>query len=188
MCAILVEKRADAINLIKLKYKEMKNTLLKFLQKYDKSLKSSYIKDYLNYTNKDEVYLDCGGKNIDYLISSLGLDFDIKEPIINLSENFCVYSFYVPDSFEWLQNIYNVETKINIIGRNKKNVYHSYLNTKDWYKIRNKALKNADYKCSKCGCTENLQVHHLNYDTIGNESIGDLFVCCKCCHSYFHNI
>jgi len=166
----------------------MKDILLKFLQKYDKTLKSENVMQYNSYENKEEIYLDCGGKNIDFLISNLSSEFEFNKPISNLEDGFCVYSFYIPNDFEIFPDMFTVDTEVNITTRNRKNVYRTYLNSKEWYDRKVIALKYAEYKCSRCGETENLEVHHLNYETVGNENISDLFVCCKDCHSKFHNL
>ena len=41
---------------------------------------------------------------------------------------------------------------------------------------------------SVCSKKENLQIHHLNYNNIGDEYIGDLEVVCSSCHKKIHKI
>jgi len=61
--------------------------------------------------------------------------------------------------------------------------YSEYLQSEHWQKIRAERLKIDDYKCQKCGRPLDLQVHHLNYDNLGNEDIySDLITLCKYCH------
>ena len=67
-------------------------------------------------------------------------------------------------------------------------VYNNYLKSQEWYILKNLALKYSNYKCSKCGETENLNIHHLNYNNIGNEEISDLITVCNSCHKEFHKI
>jgi len=38
------------------------------------------------------------------------------------------------------------------------------------------------FKCQRCGVTHKLQVHHLTYEHLYNERLGDLQVLCKSCH------
>ena len=64
--------------------------------------------------------------------------------------------------------------------------YEEYLQSVKWIKKRNEALRKSDYECSNCGNQLNLQVHHLNYNTLGNESQSDLLVLCSFCHSQIH--
>lgn len=37
-------------------------------------------------------------------------------------------------------------------------------------------------KCQKCGRTKSLQVHHLHYETLFNESASDIEIVCTVCH------
>ena len=65
--------------------------------------------------------------------------------------------------------------------------YKNYLQSPIWIEKRNEALRLSKYRCSRCGVSEHLNVHHLNYNNIGGESQSDLFVCCRNCHQLFHN-
>ena len=47
-------------------------------------------------------------------------------------------------------------------------------------------LKKAGHKCSICGETENLNVHHLTYARVGCEKLSDLEVLCRGCHENEH--
>lgn len=51
-----------------------------------------------------------------------------------------------------------------------------------------KAVVYAYYgrKCSDCGSTENLEVHHLSYKRLGSERMKDLQVLCAACHRIRH--
>lgn len=62
--------------------------------------------------------------------------------------------------------------------------YIDYINSKEWAEIRNKALIRDNFKCSLCGNTHNLQVHHLNYNNFMNETnhLEDLMTLCNKCH------
>lgn len=42
-------------------------------------------------------------------------------------------------------------------------------------------------KCTKCGCKNNLQLHHLNYKNYFNEQLTDVITLCKLCHETGHN-
>ena len=43
------------------------------------------------------------------------------------------------------------------------NEYKLYLKSPKWKAIAKLVKNNSDNKCSKCGRTENLAVHHINY-------------------------
>lgn len=60
--------------------------------------------------------------------------------------------------------------------------YIRYLESVAWEKRRERSLMLADHRCQDCGATENLEVHHLNYDWLGEEADEDLRVLCRPCH------
>lgn len=64
--------------------------------------------------------------------------------------------------------------------------YYKYLNSKAW---KNKRIKiiNMRRVCEKCGISSNLELHHLHYHSLGNESKSDLQLLCKRCHYLIHN-
>ena len=61
--------------------------------------------------------------------------------------------------------------------------YYDYLMSVEWQKKRTERLRIDNFECQKCGRPMDLQVHHLNYDRIGNENVyTDLITLCKYCH------
>lgn len=64
--------------------------------------------------------------------------------------------------------------------------YDEYLLTSHWQEKRKLALKHNFGRCCVCGDRDNLQVHHLNYDSLYHESLGDLSVLCANCHEIYH--
>jgi hypothetical protein len=66
--------------------------------------------------------------------------------------------------------------------------YGDYLWTPEWRATRLRALIRAEFKCSLCGSTELLQVHHLAYERRGCEQDEDLVVLCTKCHQGTHGI
>lgn len=42
-------------------------------------------------------------------------------------------------------------------------------------------------KCTKCGCKNNLQLHHLTYKNYFKELLTDVITLCKLCHEIGHN-
>ncbi len=61
-----------------------------------------------------------------------------------------------------------------------------YCRSKEWRKRRLEALEAGGYICARCEDTDNLQVHHLNYDRLGAELPEDLEVLCIDCHREAH--
>ena len=177
----------------------IKDGLIKFINSYDKKIIIKKEKvEHLQYENKDQIFIDLGKQDLTNILFMLEEDFEIEKEIINLEDGFLVYHFYITNDVILgqydienngeLQDVFNVNTSVRLITRNYKNIYHSYLNSKEWHDKRNTMLNYADYKCGRCNKTENLQVHHLNYNTIGYESLSDLEVVCNGCHKKIHNI
>jgi hypothetical protein len=67
---------------------------------------------------------------------------------------------------------------------NKKE-YKKYLKLDHW-KGLSRRIRQERGNCQECGKKYNLNVHHLNYDRIGNELESDLIVLCKWCHNLRH--
>jgi len=65
--------------------------------------------------------------------------------------------------------------------------YHKYLCSSHWLKFRQQALDYYGKKCADCG-TEHARfdVHHLTYDRIGEELLGDVVILCHDCHTARH--
>lgn len=68
----------------------------------------------------------------------------------------------------------------------KKIDYNKYIKSKKWYKKRNWYFKNNDNICKSCGSNENIHLHHINYDRLGNEKMKDLMPLCIECHTKLH--
>ena len=64
--------------------------------------------------------------------------------------------------------------------------FEDYYKTEVWMFTRLIMLKFCHSNCSLCGSNQNLQVHHKTYQRIGCESILDLSVLCKTCHTLWH--
>lgn len=65
--------------------------------------------------------------------------------------------------------------------------YEEYLLTKHWREFRNNYIKAVGSYCESCG-EEGEQLHHLNYDTLGNEDFDDVIFLCDKCHKKEHFI
>ena len=75
----------------------------------------------------------------------------------------------------------------HFMGTNMPQDYDKYLHGKHWKSMRKKALTHADYQCQLCSSKDSvLEVHHNNYDSLGDEKLKDLLVLCRPCHRKFH--
>ena len=64
--------------------------------------------------------------------------------------------------------------------------YEVYINSDAWRRRRIRALQLAGYRCQLCSQRQNLDVHHNNYENLGNERDEDLVVLCGRCHRVYH--
>ena len=73
-----------------------------------------------------------------------------------------------------------------------KQRYASYLKGPHWKKLRSKKFAKAKaknkYRCSICGETKALQVHHLRYKNLYDIKTSDLRILCDTCHSLTHKL
>ena len=62
--------------------------------------------------------------------------------------------------------------------------YKKYMRSKEWKAKRQEKLEACDHKCEcEGGCYRKAtQIHHLHYDTLGEESMEDLQALCPKCH------
>lgn len=65
--------------------------------------------------------------------------------------------------------------------------YEKYLHTSWWSSRRNRALREAGYRCEVCQSKRDLQVHHETYERLGCELPDDLRVVCRGCHVGHHH-
>jgi len=72
------------------------------------------------------------------------------------------------------------------MNHDSDSAYADYLRRPWWRGLRQWKIDNVGGKCERCGSTLNLQVHHLTYDTLGEEMPWDLEVLCKRCHGKEH--
>lgn len=67
--------------------------------------------------------------------------------------------------------------------------YKEYLRSPYWKRVKTNNIKNAGGRCTDCGSTRSiLEVHHLNYDHLGEELNQFLVVLCRECHQKRHDI
>jgi len=63
------------------------------------------------------------------------------------------------------------------------NDYDKYLESDKWKRIRQQRINHDGGRCKNCGSTVNLQVHHKEYDSYGDENIKEhLVTLCSDCH------
>lgn len=65
--------------------------------------------------------------------------------------------------------------------------YTYYLNSIHWRHLRKRILIRDGFRCHDCQGHDQLNVHHLTYDRLGNELDEDLITLCRSCHESRHS-
>lgn len=65
--------------------------------------------------------------------------------------------------------------------------YAEYLRSEKWYEKREAVLTRDDRTCQVTGSTRNLQIHHLNYDMVGDEPLEHLVTLNAGVHASIHD-
>lgn len=66
----------------------------------------------------------------------------------------------------------------------------SYMHSDKWKDMKKRRIYIARNKCEVKGCneTDDLQLHHINYEHLGDEDIADLRIVCAKHHQQIHDI
>mgnify|MGYP001618646519 CR=1 FL=1 len=64
--------------------------------------------------------------------------------------------------------------------------YSAYLQSPQWKLFRDRVKASACYSCGRHNVI--LQVHHINYDRLGDERPDDVVTLCNSCHEAIHDI
>ena len=64
--------------------------------------------------------------------------------------------------------------------------YHTYLQSPQWRNLVAK-VKERDKVCQLTGSNQNLEVHHITYDRLGNENLSDLVLLSRSAHQLVHD-
>jgi hypothetical protein len=64
--------------------------------------------------------------------------------------------------------------------------YEEYLLSSLWLEKRQFLLESQPV-CDVCKERRSQVVHHLRYDSVGNEQSGDVVCLCQFCHAWLHN-
>lgn len=86
--------------------------------------------------------------------------------------------------FEWDGHAVDDVPRLIQEGQKWRPDYGAYLNSPEWRKRRNDALRRDGFRCQRCSATRRLQVHHLTYVRVGHEDPDDLVTLCARCHKH----
>lgn len=62
--------------------------------------------------------------------------------------------------------------------------YQRYLASREWSVIRERVRERSGNRCEHCCSAPQQAVHHLTYENVGNERLGDLLAVCEPCHEF----
>jgi len=65
-------------------------------------------------------------------------------------------------------------------------LYQEYMRSEEWKQKRQIILERDQRWCQLCGDEDNLRVHHLTYNRVGDEALFDLVTLCSHCHANEH--
>ncbi|PYZ94924.1 hypothetical protein CR194_05215 [Salipaludibacillus keqinensis] len=66
--------------------------------------------------------------------------------------------------------------------------YDDYLKTRHWRRFKEKYAKKYVKQCTWCDEKENIHLHHMTYERLGNETFKDVIHLCRACHSKVHKL
>ena len=78
------------------------------------------------------------------------------------------------------------EAEEKLIAR--KSFYNEYLQSEDWQVLRLRVMQREGGVCQGCRMASITQVHHRNYERLGNELLTDLYGYCETCHKKSHGL
>jgi len=94
------------------------------------------------------------------------------------------------DEYELLEEFYsnsNFNTSLGSMFMSLEEK-QKYIQSDKWKILKEKRLKIANRSCEICKRKNNLQLHHITYERLGDEIIEDLIILCKKCHQQQHDI
>lgn len=70
----------------------------------------------------------------------------------------------------------------------RRRAYRAYIESDEWKSRREEHYQTHRYKCSVCGVSKKLQLHHVTYRNQGREKEGDLTWLCGKHHKEVHDV
>lgn len=66
--------------------------------------------------------------------------------------------------------------------------YYDYIDSEEWKIKRAQVIERDGGRCRACLSNKYLNIHHLTYDRVFNESLNDLITVCHECHCKIHDL
>src|SRR5713101_2177691 len=87
----------------------------------------------------------------------------------------------------WFPNSANVDGEAEVTVQNGMKKGRLRLNPSSYRSLWKKVLTRDGWQCQRCGCSSNLQVHHIiRRSSLGNDEEENLITLCESCHQAAH--
>lgn len=67
-------------------------------------------------------------------------------------------------------------------------IYAAYLLSDHWQQLRVRCRKRKHWRCFACRTPGRLDLHHVTYERLGDEQLGDMVLLCRRCHAATHEL
>jgi len=131
--------------------------------------------------------------------SDLGFDFvngtsQVTPFSKNLNDSFYIQFLRAEEEYEnvmWSARRKLLEEADNVRKQHSDKpwrwpLYQQYLQSKEWKEKKSEVLFRDGHCCQLCGDDDDLQIHHLTYNRVGDEALFDLVTLCSHCHANEH--
>lgn len=95
------------------------------------------------------------------------------------------YNDYLPIRWRKAKSLAYDEARQRLQPELKKE-RERYLSTPEWKKLREVVIEREGGICEVCGEQPITEIHHIHYDRLGAERLGDLMGLCSECHGLIH--
>ena len=111
--------------------------------------------------------------------------FDITDNVKNVREHY--WSLYRKAWNRKHEKLRDYHDKIADMRSEWWEAYRLYLASPDWRLKRDARLDIDGHKCTMCESYQDLHVHHVTYENVGDEIVRtELLTVCRDCHSLIH--
>ncbi len=70
----------------------------------------------------------------------------------------------------------------------RRQLYENHLKSQKWRDLRQLVIERENGVCQGCRKSKITQVHHRNYERLGDELLTDLYGFCESCHKKTHDL
>ena len=90
-----------------------------------------------------------------------------------------------PDSLSIQARTWRRDQRLKALGYED---YRTYTSSVYWRGFRARYQRELPWRCDLCECGDPLVLHHLTYDSIGQERLEDVVPLCPACHGMVHQM